>query len=227
MRIAERAQPLLGQRAPEIQPYGTLAQYPIALDEGVRAASVEALNQILADTMMLRDLYARLPFVDATFDTTLISLALHHCADPEGVLDEGIRVTRFRLIILESVYRNQWERFCLERFDSWLNRYRYGGNMQTPLAFKKPEEWQQMFDARPADRRQTMVGTTVGATGAPAITVGARKGCFTRCCWHWLRWGSNHWGEGIRPCASRTCMTDVAFRRWVLVCWLAGWPRWR
>jgi len=64
----------------------------------VRAASIEALNQILADTMMLRDLYARLPFVDATFDTTLISLALHHCADPEGVLDEGIRVTRFRLI---------------------------------------------------------------------------------------------------------------------------------
>jgi len=147
-RTAERAQPLLGQRAPEIQPYGTLAQYPIALDERVRAASIEALNQILADTMMLRDLYAMLPFVDVTFDTTLISLALHHCADPEGVLDEGIRVTRFRLIILESVYRNQWERFCLERFDSWLNRYRYGGNMQTPLAYKRPEEWQQMFDAR-------------------------------------------------------------------------------
>jgi starvation-inducible DNA-binding protein len=56
---AERAQPILHQRAPEIQPYGTLTQYPIALDEGVRAASVEALNQILADTMMLRDLYKK------------------------------------------------------------------------------------------------------------------------------------------------------------------------
>jgi starvation-inducible DNA-binding protein len=59
VRIAERAQPLLGQRAPEIQPYGTLAQYPIALDEHIRAASIEALNQILADTMMLRDLYKK------------------------------------------------------------------------------------------------------------------------------------------------------------------------
>ena len=59
VRIAERAQPLLGQRAPEIQPYGTLAQYPIALDAHVRAASIEALNQILADTMMLRDLYKK------------------------------------------------------------------------------------------------------------------------------------------------------------------------
>jgi starvation-inducible DNA-binding protein len=57
VRIAERAQPLLGQRAPEIQPYDILAQYPIALD--ARAASIEALNQILADTIMLRDLYKR------------------------------------------------------------------------------------------------------------------------------------------------------------------------
>jgi starvation-inducible DNA-binding protein len=59
MRTAERAQPLLGQRAPEIQPYGTLAQYPLALDLEARAASVEALNQILADTMVLRDLYKK------------------------------------------------------------------------------------------------------------------------------------------------------------------------
>jgi starvation-inducible DNA-binding protein len=59
VQIAERAQPRFGQRAPEIQPYGTLAQYPIALDARVRAASIEALNQILADTMMLRDLYKK------------------------------------------------------------------------------------------------------------------------------------------------------------------------
>ena len=59
VRTTQRAQPLLRQRAPEIQPYGTLTQYPIALDERVRAASIEALNQILADTMMLRDLYKK------------------------------------------------------------------------------------------------------------------------------------------------------------------------
>jgi starvation-inducible DNA-binding protein len=59
VRTAERAQPLLGQRAPEIQPYGTLAQYPLALDADARVASVEALNQILADTMVLRDLYKK------------------------------------------------------------------------------------------------------------------------------------------------------------------------
>jgi starvation-inducible DNA-binding protein len=58
-RTADRAQPLLGQRAPEIQPYGTLAYYPLALDGDARAASVALLNQILADTMVLRDLYKK------------------------------------------------------------------------------------------------------------------------------------------------------------------------
>jgi ubiquinone/menaquinone biosynthesis C-methylase UbiE len=91
---------------------------------------------------------ARLPFRDTTFDTTLISLALHHCAAPEWVLDEAVRVTRSRLIILESVYRNRWERFCLERLDGCLNRYRHQGKMHIPLAFKSPQEWQQLFDDR-------------------------------------------------------------------------------
>jgi len=59
VQTSERAQPVLGQRALEIQPYGTLAHYPLALDVDARAASVEALNQILADTMVLRDMYKK------------------------------------------------------------------------------------------------------------------------------------------------------------------------
>jgi alpha-1,6-mannosyltransferase len=89
----------------------------------------------------------RLPFHDATFDTTLISLALHHCADPEAVLDEALRITITRLIILESVYRNRCERFCLERLDDWVNRYRHGGDMHPALAFKRVDEWQRIFAA--------------------------------------------------------------------------------
>jgi ubiquinone/menaquinone biosynthesis C-methylase UbiE len=91
---------------------------------------------------------ARLPFDDATFDTTLISLALHHSETPEEVLDEALRVTRSRLIILESVYRNRWERFCLEWLDDWCNRLRHKGKMHVALAFKDPQEWQRLFDMR-------------------------------------------------------------------------------
>jgi starvation-inducible DNA-binding protein len=53
------AQPILHQRGKEIQRYGSLARYPLGLSDDVRAASVEALNQILSDTMVLRDMYKK------------------------------------------------------------------------------------------------------------------------------------------------------------------------
>lgn len=55
----ERAQPNIHQSAPEIQAFGTIAKLPIALSEKVCQASVDRLNQILADTMTLRDLYKK------------------------------------------------------------------------------------------------------------------------------------------------------------------------
>src|ERR1700756_3487049 len=54
-----RSEPILHQHAPEIQPYGKIAKLPIALDEKVCANSVENLNQLLADTMTLRDMYKK------------------------------------------------------------------------------------------------------------------------------------------------------------------------
>ena len=56
---SERSRPLLHQNAREIQPYGKIAKLPIALDEKVCATSAENLNQILADTMTIRDLYKK------------------------------------------------------------------------------------------------------------------------------------------------------------------------
>src|SRR6478672_10198057 len=55
----ERARPVLHQHASEIQPYGKIAKLPIALDESTCAQSAENLNQVLADTITLRDLYKK------------------------------------------------------------------------------------------------------------------------------------------------------------------------
>jgi starvation-inducible DNA-binding protein len=55
----ERARPILHQHAREIQPYGKIAKLSIALDESVCAESAENLNQVLADTITLRDLYKK------------------------------------------------------------------------------------------------------------------------------------------------------------------------
>ena len=53
------ARPRTGQRAPEIQAFGTIAKLPNGLSETVCRESVERLNQILVDTMTLRDLYKK------------------------------------------------------------------------------------------------------------------------------------------------------------------------
>ena len=55
----KQSRPILHQHAREIQPYGKIARLPIALDEKVCEESVENLNQLLADTMTLRDLYKK------------------------------------------------------------------------------------------------------------------------------------------------------------------------
>jgi starvation-inducible DNA-binding protein len=55
----KQARPIQHQHAPEIQPYGKIAKLPIALDEKICAASTENLNQLLADTMTLRDMYKK------------------------------------------------------------------------------------------------------------------------------------------------------------------------
>jgi starvation-inducible DNA-binding protein len=54
------AQPRLHQRAGEIQRYGTVSHMlPLELEEPVRLEMTEQLNQLLADTMTLRDLYKK------------------------------------------------------------------------------------------------------------------------------------------------------------------------
>jgi starvation-inducible DNA-binding protein len=57
--ILNQAKPLVHQQAHEIQPYGHLVRLPIALAENVCKESVENLNQLLADTITLRDLYKK------------------------------------------------------------------------------------------------------------------------------------------------------------------------
>jgi starvation-inducible DNA-binding protein len=54
------AQPRIHQRAREIQAYGTVSHaLPLELEEDVRLEMTEQLNQMLADTMTLRDLYKK------------------------------------------------------------------------------------------------------------------------------------------------------------------------
>ena len=53
------SQPLLHQHAEEIQPFGSLRDLPIVLSREVRAESCELLNPILADSIVLYQLYKK------------------------------------------------------------------------------------------------------------------------------------------------------------------------
>jgi starvation-inducible DNA-binding protein len=57
--ILKHASPLQHQRGHETQPYGHLIRLPIALAESACKEGVEHLNQLLADTITLRDLYKK------------------------------------------------------------------------------------------------------------------------------------------------------------------------
>lgn len=57
MAKKDQAQPKYQIEYREIQAFGTLKDLPLGLSDNARKQSVEILNQVLADTMMLRDLY--------------------------------------------------------------------------------------------------------------------------------------------------------------------------
>jgi starvation-inducible DNA-binding protein len=54
-----RSQPWLHQRSTEIQAFGTVRTFPVALSAETRRFSTELLNQVLADTQILFALYKK------------------------------------------------------------------------------------------------------------------------------------------------------------------------
>src|SRR5947209_20133872 len=57
--VVDRVRPIGLETSKEIQHFGTVAKLPIALDASICAASVDNLNQVLADTKTLADMYKK------------------------------------------------------------------------------------------------------------------------------------------------------------------------
>src|SRR5712664_294918 len=86
---AQRAKPILHQHAKEIQPYGKIAKLSIALDETACESSINNLNQVLADTMTLRDMYKKHHWqvAGATFYQLHLLFDKHH-GEQDELVDE-------------------------------------------------------------------------------------------------------------------------------------------
>ncbi len=83
----DQAQPMYDVPSRVIQEFGTLKDLPLALEDNARQRSVGALNQILADTMMMRDLYkkAHWQVSGATFYSLHLLLDTHYEKQAEAV----------------------------------------------------------------------------------------------------------------------------------------------
>src|SRR5579863_4896617 len=97
---AQRAKPVLHQQAREIQPYGKIAKLPIALDETACESSINNLNQLLADTMTLRDMYKKHHWqvAGATFYQLHLLFDKHH-----GEQDELVDTIAERIQVLGGI----------------------------------------------------------------------------------------------------------------------------
>ena len=84
------------------------------------------------------------PLPDNHFDNVLLLTMLHHTCDPLAVLDEAIRISRNKIIIIEDVYRNKLQQYFTFLIDSIVN-LEFKGH---PHTNKTEKEWEQIFDQK-------------------------------------------------------------------------------
>jgi ubiquinone/menaquinone biosynthesis C-methylase UbiE len=86
----------------------------------------------------------RLPFKDNTFDTALLIAVLHHCRQPLKVLDEAVRVSSKKVIIMEDLFESSLEKWLTLIEDSIVN-WEFRGH---PHSNKTEKAWLEVFDKK-------------------------------------------------------------------------------
>lgn len=86
----------------------------------------------------------KLPFEAGSFPTTMLITVLHHIPDPESVLDEAIRASSNRIIVMEDIYKNPLQKYLTYFTDSLVN-LEFAGH---PHTNKDDAGWLQAFEDR-------------------------------------------------------------------------------
>lgn len=91
-----------------------------------------------------------LPFADNAFDASALTFVLHHAASPETVMREALRVSRRRVLVLESVAYHPLQRRLLGRVDAAVNALRSGGQMAPPdpETYRSTADWVTWMEAQ-------------------------------------------------------------------------------
>ncbi|HJW87282.1 MAG TPA: methyltransferase domain-containing protein [Candidatus Brocadiaceae bacterium] len=110
------------------------------LREGLNVRSVDVEDVSIYEDIKV-DVYdgTTLKYRDKEFKSCLLTHVLHHCSDQIAVLKEAQRVSK-RVIIIEDVYRNGFERFLVYFNDILGNFGDAGGN------YRSEKEWEVVFE---------------------------------------------------------------------------------
>ncbi len=83
----------------------------------------------------------KMPFHDKSFDTALLITMLHHTPFPDEILEEALRVTSRRIVVMEDIYSNALQRELTFFTDSLVN-LEFAGH---PHSNKTDAEWLALF----------------------------------------------------------------------------------
>lgn len=113
---------------------------------GMKVTLADVINYSMTDlptVIISQD--SRIPLENDAVDTTLLYLVLHHADDPLRLLEEAVRVTRTRMVIMEG-YVDDEETYLVNCYFDWfLNRVVEAEDINIPLNFRTTGEWQQIF----------------------------------------------------------------------------------
>ena len=113
----------------------------VLLREGLDVRSVDVEDVSIYEDIKV-DVYdgTTLKYKDKEFESCLLTHVLHHCDNQIAVLKEAQRVSK-RIIIVDDVYRNGFERFLVYTNDILGNFGDAGGSYRTE------KEWEEAFES--------------------------------------------------------------------------------
>lgn len=88
----------------------------------------------------------KIGLVDQAIDTSILWTVLHHCDDPEAVLEEVVRLTKSRIIIVEGYIDNEKIRIKNCFYDWYFNRPGKGEDVNVPYQYRTSKEWRDIFE---------------------------------------------------------------------------------
>lgn len=100
---------------------------------------------------------AVMPFADDSFDVALLITVLHHCTEAETVLSEARRVAK-RIVIIEEIYQNAFEKYCTYAIDSLFNFQFF----DHPRSNKTDAGWRAAFRELQLDVKEAAYSRSIG-----------------------------------------------------------------